>query len=370
MQNVLGRLAEERRIRKEKALSREHMLIDEDKYSSSINPVVLNVVSEINENITPSLVDHLEQIDDAYTSFADSADSRNIAGMIRSLDNFNISLRKVVELVNEFKLIVFDAYKQTKSASDAQIIINSTFSPDEIKMSLIDKIKLLEGTAEELMGKIRYDLPDSRIPVDLLQTIQKFGEENLEGFIPRDVVVEMDVSGDEALAKRLAGVSSQLYRPHSRPITEPGYNTYRRPDVEPRRSTLLNIEEAQKIVDANPTVDVLTLSAILKARGFDERTIDIVLPSDEYVPKERRSSLGDAAHERDVTIPSVDLNGFTVKELVRIAKKYGLSEYRRKRKPVLIRYLQSNLTSNILRDEIRIKLHDYKVKDIPVITSE
>lgn len=61
------------------------------------------------------------------------------------------------------------------------------------------------------------------------------------------------------------------------------------------------------------------------------------------------------------------LSQLSIKQLVEIAKKYGLREYKRKRKNVLIYYILNNLDNSTIEKELKSRLEHIEIINIPVM---
>lgn len=334
-------------------------------------PDVKDAVSLINSNIKPLLKFDLEELERQALSFASFADSREINNMNETLIQFEVILNDIQRYIENTKKIIFETYQKTGSALDAQKIISNTYSIDKVKRDVIQTLQLLEGAAETTIDKIRFDNPQSIRTKQHLERIQKFGEEHFEGYQPRKIEIEMDVSRDEQLARKLASETMQEFRPRYARVDEPSIS--RIPERISKGLPLLPLtsEEARKIAIDNPEMDILTLKEVLKTKGFPseiiQQTINEFRNSEEQIY--RRPSPISRSFYGEEPIEKVHLDIFKMKDLISIAKKYGLNDYKRKRKPGLILYLQNNLEPNILKDEIRAHYFSYKIDDLPIIKS-
>ena len=380
---TLGRLVQEARERRRLETRDLEAPLKRPTQPSSIvkEPIVKKSIDEINAEITPILELEIGDLETVSLSFAGNADARDTKAMVRDLIRFESDLRNIHDLLTRAKQKLVDVYLITKSATDAQIIINHTFSPDTIHGTVVQTLQLLEGTAEAMMGKIRFDVLGAKRPIELLQRIQAFGKEHFKNYEPRVVEIKMDVRGDVAMAKRLASGASQAFQPRFTrfDVMRPTLRSMI-PKSTIQRSTIgLTAEDARTIVSDNPHVDVLTLREILNAKGFQEDIVRTVLAELQQEKKRhalhrrpsplRRSIVSPLLEEEPSDMPSrapVDLTPLSRKELVNLAKRNGLKD-RRKRKPELIQYLHEQLSWRVLNNALRDKLYNYTFKDIPII---
>nr|QBK91759.1 MAG: hypothetical protein LCPAC304_00970 [Pithovirus LCPAC304] len=389
---TLGRLVQEARARRQpgERVQKAETPIKQPTPPSSIvkEPIVKEAIDTINEEITPILEIEIGDLETVSLSFAGNADARDTKEMVRDLIRFESDLRNIHDLLTRAKQKLVDIYLVTKSATDAQIIINHTFSPNTIHRTVVQTLQLLEGTAEAMMGKIRFDVPGSKRPIEILQRIQAFGKEHFKGYEPRVVEIKMDVRGDAAMAKRLAAGASQTFQPRFATLRS---TIPKSAIAKPLRSTIskttilkrpeLTVKDARTIVSDNPHVDVLTLREVLHARGFQEEIIRAVLAELQKEKKRRALHRRPSPLRRSIVSPlkgeepseraraPVDLTPLTRKELVNLAKRNGLKD-RRKRKPELIQYLHEQLSWRVLNNALRDKLYNYTFKDIPIIQAK
>jgi len=349
-----------------------------------VNVVRNRAITDINDNITPIITEEVNDLEPIALSFANNADGRNIEGMLKDLERFEMSLVNITDLLKQFNKKILDVFGKTKAQQDIKIIVNETFKPDDISKAVVAALRLLEGAAEATL-EVRFDVPGAKQPLEILQRIQELGQKTFREYKARPIEIEMDVSKDVEMAKMLAGGAPQELKSRFDPIggVDSGIGLSRRrggltrpiPEVPSRG---LALEDALSIVDEYTDVDDATLRAILLARGFDEVTVREALkkkrgegPLMPSSPRRRRPLPAWFSTERPtlpaVILPPPSINMLTVKDLVNIAKTNGLTEYRRKTKPNLIRYLEANIDRSILANAVRAKMHNYKFTNIPVI---
>lgn len=376
---IASELARLRMQREERArLEREE---PKKKRTPTPSPPKINVVrdqaiSDINDTITPAITLEVANLEETALSFAANADQRNVEGMLQDLERFEATLVNTTDLLKQFSEKILDVFRQTKDQQDVKFIGNETFKPQDIGKAVVDALELLEGAAEATL-EVRLDIPGARQPIEILQRIQAFGAKNFSEYKPRPIEIEMDVSKDVEMAKMLAGGAPQELRSRFERIAEPKPSVPSKPRL--KRGGLTR-RDAFLIADEHADVDTATLREILLARGFDAAIVREVLtrrgegPSMPSPPRRRRPLPAWFSTERLggpspalVLLPSPNINLLTVKDLVNIAKTNGLTEYRRKTKPNLIRYLQENVDRSILANAVRAKMHNYNFTNIPVI---
>lgn len=342
-----------------------------------VNVVRNRAITDINDNITPSITAEINDLEPFALSFANNADERNIEGMVEDLEHFEVSLVNITNLLKQFNGKILDVFQKTKAQQDIKIIGNETFKPEDISKDVVAALRLLEGTAEATL-EVRFDISGAKQPLEILQRIQELGQKTFSEYKARPIEIEMDVSKDLEMAKLLASEAPQELKSRFDSIggIDPGLSRRRggvtRSEV-PRSE--LTLENAISIVDKSTDVDEATLRAILLASGFNVATVSKALKKrDEGLPSPliRRRPLPDwfstvRPEEPTVILPPPNINMLTMKELANIAKTNGLTEYRRKSKPNLIRYLEANIDRSILANAVRAKMHNYKFTKIPVI---
>lgn len=345
-----------------------------------VNVVRNRAITDINDNITPGITAEVNDLELIALSFANNADGRNIEGMLKDLERFEVSLVNVTDLLKQFNEKILDVFGKTKAQQDIKIIVNETFKLDDISKAVVAALRLLEGAAEATL-EVRFDISGAKQPLQILQRIQELGQKTFSEYKARPIEIEMDVSKDLEMAKMLASGAPQELKSRFDPIggIDPGIGLSRRRGgvirSEVPRSEL-TLENAISIVDKSTDVDEATLRAILLASGFNVATISKALKKkrDEGLPSPsiRRRPLPDwfstvRPEGPAVILPRPNINMLTMTELANIAKTNGLTEYRRKSKPNLIRYLEANIDRSILANAVRAKMHNYKFTKIPVI---
>lgn len=342
-----------------------------------VNAVRNRAITDINDNITPSITAEVNDLEPNALSFANNADERNIEGMVEDLEHFEVSLVNITNLLKQFNEKILDVFRKTKAQQDIKIIGNETFKPEDISKAVVAALRLLEGTAEAAL-EVRFDISGAKQPLEILQRIQELGQKTFSEYKARPIEIEMDVSKDLEMAKLLASGAPQELKSRFDPIGGIGPGLSRRRGGVTRSEvprSELTLENAISIVDKSTDVDEATLRAILLASGFNVATVSKALKKrDEGLPSPsiRRRPLPDwfstvRSEEPTVILPPPNINMLTMKELANVAKTNGLTEYRRKTKPNLIRYLEANIDRSILANAVRAKMHNYKFTKIPVI---
>jgi len=386
--SILGGLVQEAIKRKEK----EPKVKEIDEEMAMRLRVREETINEINETITPNIENSLDVLEEESLRFGSYADDRNTEGMLTSLESFQTGLLQIKEELKRFHSKLTSVQERTGRAEDKGWVIKDTFNPAFIKKRVRDNLDLLKGTADAILD-VNLAITGARRPVRALQNIFDIGTADF-GFDKHEIVIEMDVSRDEEFAKNLAETLAAggppIFTPIGGPMPgEPGFlsTTRRNLSLTPSRKAL-DLSAAKKIVAAHDEVEPDTLRAILEAQGFpNDIILEALAPLKEPILPEikRRRPLppsfgvttrpteprpiGEPLRESRLPAPppEIDLSTLSTQDLVNLAKDNGLKEYRRKKKPGLIRYLTENLDNAILAAAVRKKQFNLSYTNLPVI---
>lgn len=318
--------------------------------------IVKQAIAKISVDIKDPLEFVLAELEESVERFTQAANDNNVIEIIRELEFFSERIGEVRDLLQDFIKEIMDVYTQTKRGIDAQNIINKTFSKKEIEEEIRSILELLRKASENAI-QVRYDVPKSKEVASLLQNIFNYGEEHFDYEAP-EVKVEMDVSRDAEIARRLAEETGESGEGRSRfesigrsiPATFP---------PPPRRAISrppLGLTEASGIVRSNPEIDLDTMRQILVSQGFNTDVI--------------RESL---RARTPLSVPrNRILERLSFDNLRQIADLYGLSDYEGMSKSEFIAYIQRNIEISLLRDIVReiFGNNELEFKNIPIIYSE
>lgn len=293
-------------------------------------------ISKITKELKPLLDFSVGSLDNIWYEFEDYTKINDIIGMKEKLETFLEELELLNSLLKDFCKRIMDVFSYTGRAINAQIIINRTFSYTRTINDIKKSLDLIYRKSEKVF-KIRYDIPGSKEIVDLLEEIFNYGKVHFE-YDPPEIKIEMDVSRDEEMARKLEKDIKSLSR-----INPEITITHTSKPVSSRNSTIIDstissdiprsgrVEEAKAIVRDNPHIDKDTMHKILVLEGFSTKVIKECLVCE---PK------------------TINLSDLSFKELKNIVDLYNLHFCEMFTKSDLIHCIQENIEVSILHDII------------------
>ncbi|MEL7003818.1 MAG: hypothetical protein AAFN93_13935 [Bacteroidota bacterium] len=202
--SILGRLNRERQEREkaQKKISEKTLgetLKEEKKNSSEVlEEFIAKGISDVLDPVTGSFL----LLETLVQDFAKEADANRYARVWSVLREILVLLKKIHGMYLDYNQIIRDLVQTTKKSSDVlELRKRLNLSPEEIKTKSKEYLDLLKGYSEAIL-RANFSDPQVKRVLEALNEVFQKGQEYF-GYQAPDLVIDMDTSKDEEIAKKL-----------------------------------------------------------------------------------------------------------------------------------------------------------------------
>lgn len=167
-----------------------------------ISEPIQRAINRFNDEVKYTIVELLPKLKNLSNDYAIEVDSKNYSYVYSIISELSFLLDKIHSGTKAFNSIIRELIMETKSASEVNKFTDIVdITPSQIKMDIFLSLDLIKGISETLL----YADFSKQFTNNIINKLQALFDkaENYYNYESPEIKIDMDVSGDEELARQL-----------------------------------------------------------------------------------------------------------------------------------------------------------------------